>query len=33
MEFEFDHIERNPPLPAALFHFNPPSDTEVIDQH
>jgi outer membrane lipoprotein carrier protein len=33
MEFQFDHIERNPQLPAALFRFTPPSDTEVIDQH
>jgi len=33
MEFEFDHIERNPHLPTTLFHFIPPPDTEIIDQH
>jgi chaperone LolA len=33
MEFQFDHIERNPHLPSALFHFTPPPETEIIDQH
>jgi len=33
MEFRFDHIERNPSLPASLFHFEPPAGTEIINQH
>ncbi len=33
MEFNFDHIERNPPLPRSLFQFIPPAGTEIIDQH
>jgi outer membrane lipoprotein-sorting protein len=33
MDFRFDHIERNPALPASIFHFNPPVGTEIIDQH
>jgi outer membrane lipoprotein carrier protein len=33
MEFEFDHIERNPALPPSLFEFTPPAGTEIIDQH
>ncbi len=33
MEFQFDHIERNPPLAPSLFRFIPPPDTEIIDQH
>jgi outer membrane lipoprotein carrier protein len=33
MDFRFDHIERNPPLPANLFHFTAPAGTEIIDQH
>jgi outer membrane lipoprotein carrier protein len=33
MDFRFDHIERNPTLPRALFHFTPPPGTDVIDQH
>ena len=33
MEFRFDHIERNPPLPRSLFQFTPPAGTEIIDQH
>jgi outer membrane lipoprotein-sorting protein len=33
MEFQFDHIERNPSLPLSLFRFIPPPDTQVIDQH
>jgi len=33
MDFRFDHIERNPPLPATLFHFTAPAGTEIIDQH
>ena len=33
MEFQFDHIERNPPLPRSLFQFTPPPGTDVIDQH
>jgi outer membrane lipoprotein carrier protein len=32
MDFRFDHIERNPPLPRSLFQFTPPAGTEVIDQ-
>lgn len=33
MEFRFEHLERNPPLPKSLFQFTPPPDTEIIDQH
>ena len=33
MDFRFDHIERNPPLPRSLFQFTPPAGTEIIDQH
>ncbi len=33
MEFGFDHIERNPPLPRSLFQFIPPAGTEIIDEH
>ena len=33
MDFRFDHIERNPPLPASLFRFTPPAGTEVIEQN
>jgi outer membrane lipoprotein carrier protein len=33
MDFRFDHIERNPPLPRTLFQFIPPAGTEIIDQH
>ena len=33
MEFRFDHIERNLPLPRSLFQFTPPAGTEIIDQH
>jgi chaperone LolA len=33
MDFRFEHIERNPSLPASLFHFAPPAGTEIIDQH
>lgn len=33
MDFRFDHIERNPPLPANFFQFLPPAGTEIIDQH
>jgi len=33
MDFHFDHIERNPPLPRSLFHFTAPAGTEIIDQH
>jgi outer membrane lipoprotein carrier protein len=33
MEFRFDHIERNPPLPHSWFQFTPPAGTEIIDQH
>jgi outer membrane lipoprotein carrier protein len=33
MDFRFDHIERNPPLPRSLFQFIPPAGTEIIDQH
>jgi len=33
MDFQFDHIERNPPLPRSLFQFTPPAGTEIIDQH
>jgi outer membrane lipoprotein carrier protein len=33
MEFRFEHIERNPPLPHSLFQFTPPAGTEIIDQH
>lgn len=33
LEFHFDRIARNPPLPPSLFHFSPPPGTEVIDQH
>jgi len=33
MDFRFDHIERNPPLPRSLFQFQPPAGTEIIDQH
>jgi outer membrane lipoprotein-sorting protein len=33
MEFQFDHIERNPALAPSYFQFTPPPDTEVIDQH
>jgi outer membrane lipoprotein carrier protein len=32
MDFRFDHIERNPPLPRTLFQFTPPAGTEIIDQ-
>jgi outer membrane lipoprotein carrier protein len=32
MEFRFDHIERNPPLPRSLFQFTPPAGTEIIDE-
>ena len=33
MDFGFDHIERNPPLPHTLFQFIAPAGTEIIDQH
>jgi outer membrane lipoprotein carrier protein len=33
MDFRFDRIERNPPLPRSLFQFTPPAGTDVIDQH
>ena len=33
MDFRFDHLERNPPLPRSLFQFTPPPGTEIIDQH
>lgn len=33
MDFEFDHIERNPQLPLSLFQFTAPAGTEIIDQH
>ena len=33
MDFRFDRIERNPPLPRSLFEFTPPAGTEIIDQH
>ena len=33
MDFRFDHIERNPPLPRSLFQFTAPAGTEIIDQH
>jgi outer membrane lipoprotein carrier protein len=33
MDFRFDHIERNQPLPRSLFQFIPPAGTEIIDQH
>ena len=33
MDFRFDHIERNPPLPRSLFQFGPPAGTDIIDQH
>jgi outer membrane lipoprotein carrier protein len=33
MDFRFEHIERNPPLPRSLFQFTPPAGTDVIDQH
>jgi outer membrane lipoprotein carrier protein len=33
MEFRFEHLERNPPLPQSLFQFTAPPDTEIIDQH
>jgi outer membrane lipoprotein carrier protein len=33
MDFRFDHLERNPPLPRSLFQFTPPAGTEIIDQH
>jgi outer membrane lipoprotein carrier protein len=33
MDFRFEHIERNPPLPRSLFQFTPPAGTEIIDQH
>ena len=33
MDFSFDHIERNPPLPRSLFEFTPPPGTQIIDQH
>ncbi len=33
MDFRFEHIERNPPLPRAFFQFLPPPGTEIIDQH
>ncbi len=32
MEFEFEHIERNVSLGSTLFHFTPPSGTEVFDE-
>jgi outer membrane lipoprotein carrier protein len=32
MEFGFDRLARNVVVGAALFHFNPPPGTEVIDQ-
>jgi outer membrane lipoprotein carrier protein len=32
MDFRFDHIERNPSTPPALFQFTPPAGTEIIDQ-
>jgi outer membrane lipoprotein carrier protein len=32
MEFRFDRIECNPPLPRSLFQFTPPPGTEIIDQ-
>ena len=33
MDFRFDHIERNPPLPVSLFRFTPPAGTDFIDEH
>lgn len=32
MEFMFDRVERNLFLNPALFHFNPPPGTEIIEQ-
>jgi outer membrane lipoprotein carrier protein len=32
MEFQFDHLERNPPLARSLFRFSPPPGAEIIDQ-
>lgn len=28
---EFSNVQRNPPLEAGLFQFNPPADADVID--
>ena len=33
MDFRFDHIERDPPVPPALFQFTAPPGTEIIDQN
>ena len=33
MKFEFKGIQRNPELPASLFHFTPPPGTEIIAQN
>ncbi len=30
MKFSFDHIDRNPPFSASLFHFTPPPGTQII---
>ncbi len=32
MEFQFQHIERNPPFSRSLFEFQPPAGTEIINQ-
>lgn len=32
MDFRFDRIQRNVPLPPSLFQFTPPPGTQVIDQ-
>ncbi len=32
MEFEFEHIERNPSFSPSLFEFQPPAGTEIINQ-
>jgi outer membrane lipoprotein carrier protein len=32
MDFTFSLIQRNLPLSGGLFHFNPPSGTELIEQ-
>lgn len=31
MKFDFSHIDRNPPLAAALFELNPPAGTQIIN--
>ena len=33
MDFRFDRVQRNPPVPRSLFAFTPPAGTEIIDQH